>query len=298
MGLLKKIAEGAAPPSILYLYMTPQELLELLETTLLHAPDLRCANHDFEFIYTAEIINETIQDQYAGVFIDTAPGKGEANAATAALLREILYRLDTIEHYHLFACSFFQEGDHLANWTGGAKPKRFSLGFDMSNITGLTGGPLPFHLRQCIFDRDRQKIIIQERLREAVQASKALSGEETGQHLQLTNIAEAFVLDAIHLSAVFRHPSFFQGIEWRLFSPPLTVVPPEATLHFQGDDELVTPVLKIRLDRLRGPQSPLREIIIGPTQCPDLSAGSLERLLAANDLEDCRVRISTIPFTQ
>ncbi len=299
MGNIETFIHSASPPGVLYWYATPRELMNMLDKQALLAPDIRYLNDNIELTYLIEIVMMEIERIMAAED-SSATVQNQPHASTPLdqrenLFREIINRLTTSPQYQLFTCYLYQEGDLFSCWrNGGPNGKRYSLGFDTKQMLRLTE-PLQFKLVKCVFDERQQKQAIRNLLGESVRRISSLPAEAPDLMLQVNNIADNFLVYCIQFSALFKHPASFQGILWCLLSMPTTITPADPLLQFREINGLIAPCMELKLIGNQSDHFPLTRLIIGPTPHRELAADSVELLLAARGIRNCRMEISRIP---
>jgi hypothetical protein len=95
--------------------------------------------------------------------------------------------------------------------------------------------------------------------------------------------------------AQFKHVGFKDEKEWRLVVHMSASAAGCDLTHFRDGAFGRTPYVKIPLE-LKGPKSPLKSIVIGPSQNIDLTAAILRIELAKRGILGVEVATSKIPY--
>jgi hypothetical protein len=312
MDILDVVESQSRLPQVLYCYMPPRDILACINTNKISAPDIRYGHDNLGIAYTAETIagDITRRQKAAAQRSDPRPTPAKNTAPSPKsprhtrpsparerrFLEDLMDRLASLDQYYLFAHTLLQDGDHSAHWqtycpNGGG----YSLGLDTAALrqTALDQG---FHLVKCIHDEAEQQKIVTRLIDDTLNKGMAVPPDHEDWLLKLNDITDQFFLQCIRLTAVFKHPSFYAGPEWRLFSMPFPVLQADASLSFTYTDEMLVPSLSINLGDSSAPEFPIQQVIVGPTKQIDLSAHSLDLLLNANGFTTCSVRLSNIPY--
>ena len=172
-----------------------------------------------------------------------------------------------------------EESDLLSQWRGYCPHSGgYSIGFANDFWRGMIA-PFSFTLRQCVYDQNRQRGIIDEALRLSLT-------EDRGEHS-----IESFELYYRFIRPTLKHPSFSEEKEWRLLS-----VDDHSLfdgIRFRPADGFVVPYYPMRFSDA---ELPIVEIVVGPSSSPHLAAISVEHVLRSNKLEHVAVRVSDSPL--
>jgi hypothetical protein len=109
-----------------------------------------------------------------------------------------------------FICSFSENGDQLSQWRGYAEGG-YSIGFP-SGILESVQGSTPFQIARCIYDEEIAKSV-------ATHLAEILLEEISNvvDEAELRKLLSKHRLFAWKLSPFFKHPSFAEEKEWRVF---------------------------------------------------------------------------------
>ena len=107
--------------------------------------------------------------------------------------------------------------------------------------------------------------------------------------------AENSIAHLAHEAPRFKDPSFMDEKEWRFvwnLDRHVVILP----VRFRPGKSMIVPYVPIPLTNGHWPVGFISEIIVGPTTYPDLSVKSVEALLKRNNIKDCFVRKSAVPY--
>jgi hypothetical protein len=91
---------------------------------------------------------------------------------------------------------------------------------------------------------------------------------------------------------VFKHPKFYEEEEMRLVA--LYGIEKGFETMFRTSKSMLIPYKEIQIAE-SSEEIPIKRIIVGPTNHPELAKGAVENLLLANSIK-CEVELSEIPY--
>ncbi|MGH8194064.1 MAG: DUF2971 domain-containing protein [Woeseiaceae bacterium] len=297
-----KLPAGAEAPDVLYHYTSAEGLIGILQSGEIWATSIRHLSDTSEFTYT----------------LQRAEQASTQNALSEHFLFEtfLLQRFngDTLlDNTSFFVGSFSAEGNLLSQWraycpTGGG----YSIGFkraDLQEQAGKTfGGQYdgePYRLVRCEYDINRQLDALRDLFEEARRAHEERPDEEReriDRYLRgfdeempdwLFQYAVEFFKALSTLAPAFKDPAFREEAEWRVLSPLVLGVGKQH--HFRAGKYCVIPYMKFSLPG-RGESLKVEEIVIGPTENPNLARGAIKQLCQLCGVPSVTVRYSDIPF--
>ncbi len=118
-------------------------------------------------------------------------------------------------------------------------------------------------------------------------------GQNTGEQ-EINQLSQLKRLFHQFLSG-FKHIGFKEEQEWRLVLQMLVKNPDLEIVKFRDGRFGRTPYIEVPLG-LGGPASPLRRIVVGPSQNKEQSVHSLKTELAKAGIQDVEVVPSKIPY--
>lgn len=202
--------------------------------------------------------------------------------------------IELVSRISIYVCSFSEEKDLLSQWRGYTQNGiGFSIGFDFEHIYPLLDKQ-KFTISQCIYDESTQYSIIQEMIN--IFVTNFLNSEKEPYKDRLyvyEEYYENFINDFIQIAPILKHPSYEEEKEWRLISKPISS--DNMDVDYRAGASMLIPYYKLNLCE-EGNTMLVHEIIVGPTQIPDLSRASVFDLLYSNKIRINSVSSSLIPY--
>ena len=298
------------PPKTLYHYTSQTGLLGILKDKEIWASDIRYLSDASEYEYSVDLLEEVINKRKET--LPPLPAVWKSLNYGFGFTDDIVYK--QIEHYHIndfvniakqsevlriFVCSLSKEKDLLSQWRGYCPSGNgFSLGFDSKQLQ-IMADEQEFKLVKCIYNKNKQKKIIEQLLIEwAKELKKELPNLKNKQppylkEALLIELRVRFFSKFLDIAPSIKNESFEEENEWRLISHPTSIDDPKA--EFRPDRSLIVPYIKFKLAEKNG-KIPVNRIIIGPTPHGSLIYTSIMSILLKNDLGKCVVEKSKIPF--
>ena len=285
--------------SALYHYTGPEGLAGILSSRTIWATDLRYLNDSSEFTYAIELARDEL----------TRWPHGDI-AYFPAFKEEVLQHLTQIEGY-VFVTSLSEESDLLSQWRGYCSPgPGFAVGISRDYIAKLSTTPV-IAFNQCVYAKDEQVKRIDNLIRQAVAAlprgnvkppttANYKNPEEykaevravlRGVHIKrFSALVTAFINSLLDLAAVFKNPTFNEESEWRVVIRSSDA----ASVRHRAGKSFLIPYIPLPLDLTE--RGAIREIVVGPSPHPQLSAASV-RAYALNTLGYAPdITLSSVPY--
>jgi hypothetical protein len=283
------------PPEILYHYTSQAGLIGMLNTKTIWASKIHYLNDSKEFALALDLASDELTKR-----INAATSQGDRSRLE--LLRGTIY---TIAEVNTCVCCFSELGDALSQWRGyGGGNAGFSVGFTREWFTRVKE-TLGLSLRCCIYDPEYQQRLIQDEIDEffATNADKEPDYWDRNRGYVDPDRPRTFKVSrhagndfATRLALIaprIKHKSFEDEREWRLVAATVSA----HELHHRPGRSILIPYYKIPMgdgDKIDS----IREIVVGPTPHPDLSAASVRSLAIAAGLDrkGLKIRTTSIPF--
>jgi hypothetical protein len=283
------------PPEILYHYTSQLGLIGMLNKKTIWASKIHYLNDSKEFALALDLASDELTKR-----INAATSQGDRSRLE--LLRDTIY---TIAEVNTCVCCFSELGDALSQWRGyGGGNAGFSVGFTREWFTRVKE-TLGLSLIPCIYDPENQQRLVQDEIDEflATKADKEpdyWDRNRSHRHpdrprtlVPLPHAGNDFATRLAQIAPRIKHESFKDEREWRLVAEN---VPACELCHRPGESMLI-PYYNIPIgddDKFDS----IREIVVGPTPHPDLSAASVRSLAIAAGLDrkGLKIRTTSIPF--
>jgi hypothetical protein len=274
-------------PELLYHYTDVAGLIGICSSGSLRATNLRFMNDAKELDHAWQLMLDVLGQARQ---IATQPGQH-------AVIDAIETDLRSWEGYpEFYSASFSANGDLLGLWRGyGSSGGGYAIGFDPSGLAcPPTRYPQPDRfLNRVIYDEAQQVEI----LLGVANAMLALFKDVPATGPEMTE-ARARVFSALGEVAgyvfSFKDPAWADEREWRA-----VYVVPNGELEgvqFRPDGGVAVPFVSLAMGTAPGGRLPIRRIVHGPAMNPEMSARSLELLLASNGYTDVEIALSAVPL--
>lgn len=294
-------------PKTLYHYTTMKGLIGIVKTKKLWGTNIHHLNDAAEFRYAAGLIVEKFEN-----YLTTLPPEPAApdrygldaymndrttdpeKQAKIEILRSVYRAFGKIFRetilYHVYVCSFTENGDQLSQWRGYCPEGNcFSIGFKTDDLLPVMGKN-SFTLEKCIYEPNIHDSLIDgiiskhmNLLKKELEAGPALS------NMQATRTA---LSELTALIPQIKHATFEEEREWRFVKNlGLPKEQDSQSFQFREGKSMIIPYIEVALDNI-----PISEVYIGPTPHKETSKDSVELLLKANGFSDCEIKLSETPY--
>lgn len=284
-------------PEILYHYTSQFGLIGMLNDKTIRASKIHYLNDSKEFALALKLARNELTER-----INAAPS--QRDRSRLELLRDTIY---TIAGVNTCVCCFSELGDALSQWRGyGGGNAGFSVGFTREWFTRVKE-TLGLSLSPCIYDPEDQQRLIQDAIDEffATNANKEpdywdrdrgyVDPDRPNTFVVLRHAGDDFATRLSLIAPLIKEKSFADEREWRLVAPTVSA----HELDHRPGRSMLIPYCNIPIgddDKFDS----IREIIVGPTPHPDLSAASVRSLAIAAGLDNpdniLETRTTSIPF--
>jgi hypothetical protein len=299
--------DQANPDGLLYHYTDQKGLMGILESDCLWATHYRFLNDASERQGALEFF--VAIDQLYSKKQDTSPSYW---AALRASLEKLAQLADP------YFVSFSEEGvasqfpgDRLSQWRGYALNRQgFSLGFESEYLRKLAGKlttdlGLATLLLPCAYDDEIKAEIV----RDILQDHAALFNRISLERITISQPKTERIIDDpawrgifrelqtsfLNYSSQFKHEGFKEENEWRLVLYVLDGASRLNSIEFRDGPFGRTPFIKLPIG-LKEPDSPLRRIVVGPSQNKEQIVFGLRLELVKMGIHGVEVVPSKIPY--
>lgn len=277
---------AAAIPGPLYHYTTAEGLEGILRHRIAWATAARYLNDAQEVRYAVSLARARL----ARLQRDVA---GAARKRLVARLIESLQRIDS-DRPLVCVFSLSQRADDLSQWraycpeSGG-----FSLGFLPDELRAIAASQ-GCVLAPCIYDRERQRALIEEAVDPVV---AALPGRAPGSPEAIARHCEPYARRLLsrveRVAPLIKWPAYEAEEEWRIIwaARPGTI----DRLRFRPAESLFIPYVEIQLATDERP-IPIESVYVGPGPHQDIATASLASFLRGVAVKVRAVKRSRIPL--
>ena len=259
-------------PQTIYHYTSQEGLLGIIQEGILRVSSIRHLNDSAELIYAIEIVSSWLTSH------------GEDGPGWEEFIERMPKYFDLVKEADCHVGSFSQERDQLSQWrayTGGGVG--YSIGFDFGMLRSFAEAQ-KFELVRCFYTQDEHNVLADG---VASRIQKALD-----QH----SVDTALALCAHHVLRIaprVKHPSFAEEKEWRLTKE--VGHEEKEKVKFRAGKSMLVPYGEFMFVD-EADNTPITEIVVGPTPHMELSKRSVERLLRAHDMGHVPIIDSAVPF--
>jgi len=270
-------------PRTIYHYTSQAGLLGIIHDKALWVSSIRHLNDSAELSYAISMLKGGLDSPWPDFDVDDS---ADPLTELWVMFREgVLKQLEVLENSDSHVGSFSQERDQLSQWRAYTSGEvGFSIGFNLGMLKSFAEAQ-HFELLRCTYETSEHRILVSQLLNEA---QKML--DKKGEH----GVDEAVircVRDFMRFAPRFKHPSFKEEKEWRLFK----TVEMEEPAKFRIGKSMLVPYGEFDFEDEYN-NTPVVEIVIGPTPHMALSKASVERLLVTSDMGHVAVIESSVPF--
>lgn len=267
---MKSPVQARRKHQLIYHYTSQDGLLGIIQEKILRVSSIRHLNDSAEFIYAIEIVRSWLTSY------------GESDPTWEEFIERMPKYFDIVKEVDCQVGSFSEERDQLSQWrayTGGGVG--YSIGFDFGMLKAFADAQ-GFELIRCLYKRDEHNELA-DRVVKKVQ--KTLNEHSVDGALAVC------AHEVLGIAPRVKHPSFAEEREWRLTRE----VNLEEKVKLRPGKSMLVPYGEFKFMDEHG-NTPVAEIVVGPTPHMDLSKRSVERLLLANDMGHVPIIESAVPF--
>ncbi len=302
MEIINKIRSQSTNKPLFH-YTSQSGLLGIILNGSIRATSIHYLNDTQEFQYSMNLIKEELRQFSEEIKSGELGGRGEKVFQMIHDLFEFSISGRFIkDNYHIFVCSFSEDGDLLSQWrsycpeSGG-----LNIGFDYMQIKQIIEKQ-GFFLTKCLYKPEEQKATVKRLLHEwgllyidNIVRFSALAEKDNMQGLVdgMKEVASELIEAIICLCPLLKNPSFVEEKEWRLVSHPISIGNPQ--VKFREGSSMLIPFFELYLTNNEGLLS-IKSVTIGPTSDPEMSSQSLKAFLKSEKTKYDKVEISKIPY--
>lgn len=207
---------------------------------------------------------------------------------------------DIFRHFDgrdIFVASFSQKRDDLSQWRAyGKKGPAFAVGLNPRTLNEQ-GSKVQFEFVRVRYNRERIEASIRRRLRRySEKAKETINSASPG--LKAVDFSVFFTTEIVRLAARSKDSSFRSEREWRLVRNIGWTNSHVRKFKFREFGSLVIPYVEVPLHQTNDGaaiDSPIKEIIVGPSPHPEALKHSVEMMAAVQGLR-VEVSSSSIPL--
>jgi hypothetical protein len=256
-------------PKTIHHYTSQEGLLGIIQEGILRVSSIRHLNDAAEMTHAIELVKSRLNLSAWN------------SVAWEQFIERLPKHLELVKESDCHVGSFSQERDQLSQWRaytrGGVG---YSIGFNVGMLEDFADDQ-KFELVRCVYTAEEH--------------NELSNGVVTKIEKFLPdNVDTALALCAHHVLRIaprVKHPSFAEEKEWRITKE----VGLEESVKFRSGKSMLVPygefIFKDEHDN-----TPITEIVVGPTPHMELSKRSVERLLLAHDMAHVPVIDSLVPF--
>jgi hypothetical protein len=262
-----------ANPTIIYHYTTGDGLLGITQDSVLYATDVLYMNDSQEAKYPMSVVKKIIDGIAADDSMYPEPLQRSCIVAMTDFAR-LLFEMH--DKRPTCATCFCTSGDLLSQWRAYGSAGGFAIGFDRAALDEMAPG------RLAAIDYDW----ISQSVRIAALVKRTMESEDLEDEV-VTQLAMECITNIWFNALYFKDGAFSEEQEWRLVSSA-----DDSELEFRMSKVGLTPYLRLELPH--GPDSPIREIVVGPCQHPSETERAVRLLLLRFGLSDVSVESSKV----
>jgi len=266
-------------PRIIYHYTTTEGLLGIIERSVLYATDVLYMNDSQEVEYPNSVLKKVVESIVVDESMYTKPSQRECVAELGGFL-QILIRLH--EEMPTYAVCFCASGDLLSQWRAYSAHGGFAIGFDRNALELWPRG----RLAAVDYDWIAQSARLAGIVKRTMESDALVEGSESAKRL-----AQECATDLWFNALFFKSAAFEAEQEWRLVDG-VDLRSRIEELRFRDSRIGITPFIEQEFPA--GAESPIREIVVGPTAHSAQVERAVRLLLAKVGLRRVEVRRSAV----
>jgi hypothetical protein len=265
-------------PRIIYHYTTTEGLLGIIERSVLYATDVLYMNDSQEVDYPISVLKRVVEAIVTDESMYPEPSQREC-------LREVATILQLLNGLHeampTCAVCFCANGDLLSQWRAYGAQSGFAIGFDRNALELRVGGRLAAVEYDWLAQSARVAGIVKRTME-----LDTLADSESAKMLA-RECAGNLWFNALF----FKNGAFQEENEWRLVDT-VNMQSRIDELQFRVSRMGIAPYIAQPLPD--GNESPISEIVVGPTAHPNQVERALKLLLAKVKLTHVEVKRSEV----
>ncbi|HWZ45751.1 MAG TPA: DUF2971 domain-containing protein [Candidatus Saccharimonadales bacterium] len=270
------------PEMALYHYTTQKGLLGIVQKKEIWATHTQYLNDKNEYLHALQLVREEIQRKMSEA----------TQRRHAAIFQDMLNGLDGKERINVCVASFSLDRDSLSQWRAYGSPTAgFAVGIPGPHIKALVLRR-QFYLAQCLYDPDKQRELIAALVAEVFEENCERQDKLPEEH---DDLPPGGNLDAYlnRYAPILKSHKFAEEQEWRIISRPLASS--SERFEFREGRSMIIPYYRFPLHD-GDIKFQLQEVVVGPTPNSAQSVRSASNFLVSQQLWDCAVNISGVPY--
>lgn len=273
---------------LLYHYTSGDGLIGILSNDSLWATDIFFMNDKREFTQFTDLLINKIQHKC------NCLGDGHQGQWKEEWYNAIERYLQGVFASDIYVTCFSKRGDSLSQWRGYTQSNfGYCLVFDYDKISELTYKQNSFMVH-CIYSEEEQSSIAKEFVEKFISAvvdnqnSHVFESQKTMDDI-VSEIGRKYITVIQSLASSIKNSAFEDENEVRVIMLCI-----KNDVKFRPGGSFVIPYQEFPLE-LSKPDSPLKEIIIGPTPNPNLALKSVQMMLDQKGWK-VSVRNTIVPY--
>jgi len=251
------------PSPILYHYTSGDGLLGIVGSDSLRATKIHFMNDHQEFKHATDLARGHLNALREG-------RSGDTQAQVAVAVSEVI---ESCAQLNLFVACFSEDYDSLSQWRGYC-PRSFgyNIGFDGDLLLEIAREQ-GFHLRRCLYDRDKQDKTVKNWAIETVNRLVAEMPNDVDPKTYTQENCSSSILKFVSFAPYLKDPRFKDEHEWRMVGH---VPSNDPRIALRSGRSMLVPYIPVTLNS-RTDQSPVWEIRVGPTPHPELAMDAMSQ---------------------
>lgn len=291
-------------PGFLYHYTTQEGMLGIIKNKSIWATNIYYLNDSTEYEYAVGLFEKLIKKDFKSQSL-LKRELSDLSVLDKIKLKFIEHILDSIiklkERFFVYVCSFSAVADDLSQWRGySPRGNGFLLKFKTSYLKERLK-EYEFLLVKCIYEKEDQNKLLKglitlelDRLKNHGESKNTTEYYKNDQNLASYNECFRNAIMGFFIAAPqLKDKSFEKEEEWRFVM--VTGDPKDKEIKFRQGTSMVIPYKDVNISKEKDSLQ-IDEIMVGPTPHLELSKKAVETLLKVNDIRNCRVELSNVPY--
>lgn len=276
-------------PARLYHYTSQEGLLGILEDGILQCSSAHFLSDAKEIEHAVELAVQRLE-----IFWNEFEPRDPDIDDDQELVRGLVQQVRGLRSAPVYVFSMSVDGNLLSQWraycpeSGG-----YSIGFSSRRLRRLADRQ-GFKLLRCIYEKDHQRMAIDNLIRETVGTYQEARAEGAPVSSELWRSHKVEFLSAFsELAAAFKDPAFKEEREFRLVSGPFAKT--RGKVRYREGPSTPIPYIEFDLREEERNRLPITRTWIGPTPNEKLAIRAVGALMNRYSL-GTEVRLSEIPY--
>jgi hypothetical protein len=281
---LLKLLRPIRKPQVLYHYTSGAGLIGILNSRCLWATNIRFLNDSREYALALDLTLKSIESR-----LQNANSRYDEG-----LYRVLKGNIDDKTTAEVYVTSFSANADQLSQWraycpgTGG-----YAIGFSGKSLIKTLNSHADRFLAQCIYEPLAQEKVIEDLICAVEVFAESARRDGLAQDRVYRESYKLIGRLLALLAPILKDRSFAEEQEWRLLclGTSFDETPPQ----FRMGQSTLVPYFEHTITSQNG-DSPICEVVIGPTPHPGLAQEAAQTLLSSRGLQSAKLRTSSIPY--